>query len=439
VSPIIQIVMALGSVLILLGLMRIVRYLDDAWQIGAEVQRKLIHIGTGIYALLLPVLFPDRWPVYMLVALTLVVMLVLRLPNSRLGATLHSVERQSYGDFFLAISVGVCLFLAEDQLFLYVLPIAILTLADAAAALAGSTYGTKYFRVEEGNKSFEGSAVFFAVALLLSIICLMLMTPFAPANIIVLSLMVAGFGTLVEAASWRGFDNLFLPIGLLIFLYAHGSSPLWDLVALAGLFAVSIVAFRVIAPRLGLTHHAARVYVIAVFLLLAVTAVQNTIFPILVLAAHAWSRSVAPCDSKFPDLDIVAGLALVSFGMLILGNAVGLTAISFYGITTMGMMTGFCAIALSASGPLVRYAAAIAIALAAIAIRLAVVAVNPDTANWNGAMWPVVIASLALTVTFPLIWPRAFSKQRVMRLTLLALLIPLPYYLISTGFAGALT
>jgi phytol kinase len=328
--------------------------------------------------------------------------------------------------------------LAEDQLFLYVLPIAILTLADAAAALAGTAYGTKFFRVEEGDKSIEGSAVFFAVALLLSIICLMLMTPFAPANIIVLSLMVAGFGTLVEAASWRGFDNLFLPIGLLIFLYVHGGSPLWDLVALAGLFAVSIVAFRVVAPRLGLTSHAARVYVIVVFLLLAVTEVQNTIFPILVLAAHAWSRSVAPCDSKFPDLDIVAGLALVSFGLLILGNAVGLTAISFYGIAAMGMMMGFCAIALTASRPVARYVAILAIALVAIAIRQAVVTVNPDTANWNGAMWPAVIACLALTAFVPLTWPQAFSKLRVLRLTLLALLIPLPYYLISTGFAGAL-
>jgi hypothetical protein len=60
----------------------------------------------------------------------------------------------------------------------------------------------------------EGSAVFFLITLLISIICLMLMTPLPPLNILVISMMVAGFGTLVEAASWRGFDNLFLPLGL---------------------------------------------------------------------------------------------------------------------------------------------------------------------------------------------------------------------------------
>jgi CDP-diglyceride synthetase len=87
-----------------------------------------------------------------------------------------AVERQSYGDLLLAISVGLCLFLAGDDLHLYVLPIAVLTLADAAAALTGSTYGRTFFRIEAGEKSVEGSAVFFILTLLISIICLMLMT-----------------------------------------------------------------------------------------------------------------------------------------------------------------------------------------------------------------------------------------------------------------------
>jgi hypothetical protein len=102
VSPAIQITLALGSVGVLLGLMAGVRRMARRLEIGAEVQRKLIHVATGLYALSLPWLFPDRWPVYVLIGVTLVVMLVLRLPNSRLGKTLHGVERQSYGDLLLA-------------------------------------------------------------------------------------------------------------------------------------------------------------------------------------------------------------------------------------------------------------------------------------------------------------------------------------------------
>ncbi|MGB0960427.1 MAG: hypothetical protein ACPGVK_09280, partial [Halocynthiibacter sp.] len=71
----VQLALAAGSVAVLLGLMAVVQ----RWNMPAEVQRKLVHIGTGVYALCLPWLFPDRWPVYLLVAVTLLVMLALRM------------------------------------------------------------------------------------------------------------------------------------------------------------------------------------------------------------------------------------------------------------------------------------------------------------------------------------------------------------------------
>ncbi|PUB10170.1 hypothetical protein [Yoonia sediminilitoris] len=433
-----QIALALGSVAVLLGLMAVVRHLAALWHIGPEVQRKLVHIGTGLYAIMLPWLFPDRWPIYMLVGLTLLVMLVLRLPNSGLGRTLHGVERQSYGDFLLAISVGLCLFLAEDQIFLYVLPIAVLTLADAAAALAGSTYGTRFFKIEEGEKSIEGSTVFFAVTLLIAILCLMLMTGLPPLNIIVLSVMVAAFGTFVEAVSWRGFDNMFLPLGLLIFLAVHANDPLPDLLALASFFATCIVAFKLVAPQLGLTAHAARVYVTAVFLVIAVTAIQNAIFPILVLAAHAWSRTTTPSQSQYPDLDIVVGLAMISFGWLVLGNATQWNAVSFYGMTAMGLMLGFCALAVTGQRVLVRVITLTAIVAGACLLRMIILQLNPDGTNWNGMMWPAVAGMAMLTLGLPSLWPVAFAQARVAKLTLLALAPPLVTYLHAIYSAGVL-
>ena len=430
-SPAIQITLALGSVGVLLGLMAAVRRMARRLEMGAEVQRKLIHVATGLYALSLPWLFPDRWPVYVLIGVTLVVMLVLRLPNSRLGKTLHGVERQSYGDLLLALSVGLCLFLAGDDLYLYVLPIAVLTLADAAAALAGSTYGTRFFRIEDGRKSVEGSAVFFLITLLISIVCLMLMTPLPPLNIIVISMMVAGFGTLVEAASWRGFDNLFLPLGLLIFLSVHAGNSLAELFSFAGLFVASILAFRHIAPLIGLNRHAAHVYVTAVFLLLAATAVQNAIIPILVLAAHAWSRSAAPSDARFPDLDIVAALALVSFGWLALGTATGLNAVTFYGVTAIGMVMGLSAVALAGRPTVVRVLSFAIIALVVGLLHALAFALNPEASTWNGPMWGLVLASMGLAALAPTILSRGLDGDRVAWITALSLALPLPAYLLA--------
>ena len=435
-SAVLQMALALGSVAVLLGLMAVVRALAPRWGIGSELQRKIVHIGTGIYAILLPWLFPDRWPIYVLIAVTLGVMLVLRLPNSGLGSTLHGVKRTSYGDLLLAVSVGLCLFFAGDQLYLYVLPLAVLTLADAMAALAGSTYGTRFFTVEEGEKSVEGSTVFFAVTLLISVICLMLMTPFAPVNILVLSLMVAAFGTFVEAVSWRGFDNLFLPMGLLIFLSVHAADPLADLLVLAALFAGGILLFKRIAPTFGLTHHAARVYVTAAFLLLAVTAVQNTLFPLGVLAAHVWSRTTAPGESRFTDLDVVASLALVSFGAWTLGDATGFNAVSFYGMTTMAMMIALSALALSPARVPLRFAGLAALLTASCALRAGVIALNPESANWNGPMWPAALATLALASLLPSLRPGFFARRRMTKVTVLALAVPLPLYLYAMTATG---
>jgi phytol kinase len=363
-------------------------------------------------------------------------MLVLRRPGSRLGQTLHGVERQSYGDLLLALSVGLCLFLAGDRLYLYVLPIAVLTLSDAFAALAGKAYGSIHFTVEEGQKSVEGSAVFFAITLLISFVCLMLMTDLAPLNIIVLSLMVASFGTYVEALSWRGFDNMFLPLGLLVFLAVHAEDSLADLAALVVLFALSVFAFTRVAARIGLSKHAARVYVVAVFLLLAVTEVQNAIFPLFVLGAHAWCRKATPCTAKYPDLDIVAALALVSFGWLALGNATQWNAVSFYGLTTMALMIGLCALALTRQSLAVRIVVLVAIVAGALVLRAVIINVNPDTSNWNGPMWAIGVISAVGMAIIPSIYPSGFVRARVTKLTLLALAIPLLSYLYAIDISG---
>src|SRR5690606_34744795 len=84
-----------------------------------------------------------------------------------LGASLHGVERFSYGELLFAASVAL-LFWLKDGHFIaieqdrpamgpvpYVVPILILTLCDAASAVVGSQYGKRLFRIEEGSKSVE--------------------------------------------------------------------------------------------------------------------------------------------------------------------------------------------------------------------------------------------------------------------------------------------
>ncbi len=430
-----QILLAAGSVLALVGVMMVIRNLANTAGLKPEVQRKLMHVSTGLFALLLPWLFPDRWPVYMLIAATILVMLVLRLPrfSSGLGATLHGVDRTSYGDFLLALSVGLCFLLAGENTLFYILPIAVLTLADAAAALAGTTYGTKRYVVEDGDKSLEGSVVFFVVTLLVAIICFLFLSKLPPSNIMMLCLMVAAFGTLVEAQSWRGFDNLFLPLGLLIFLNGHYFSSLAELALLAAMFFAALASFGVVGTKLGLSKHATRVYVVAVFLLLAAAKLQNTVLPIMVLAAHGWARTASPCDSKYPDLDIIAALGLLGFGWLAVGNATGWDAVSFFGLSAMGLAMGLTAVALRPIPILIPLAAAVLYFIRAWAVSM-----NSEQSNWAEPLTILALLSLFCTVAVPLLRPHWFEKDRVLRLTLLALTLPLIYYVwIVAGSLGA--
>lgn len=436
-----QVGLAFGSVCVLLGLMAVVKKAAAANNLSAELQRKLVHVGTGLYALSLPWLFPDRWPVYMLVVLTIIVMLILRLPSvasAGIGSTLHGVDRRSYGDMLLAVAVGLCLFFAEDDMVLYVLPIAILTLADAAAALAGTTYGRRFFRVEDGQKSLEGCVVFFVTALLLSMICLMAMTPYLPINIILLSLMIAGFGTLVEAVSWRGFDNLFLPLGILVFLASHGERDIGELVSLTALFAATLVGFRAVAPLVGLTNHAGRVYVTTVFLLLAVTDFHNAILPISVFLAHAWSRAVNPDDSAYPDLDIVAAIVLLSLFWLTLGNATGWNAVSFYGMCAMGMSLGFCALALVPKPAFSRFFGLVCVVVALCALRYFSVTMNSGQRSWAGPMWTPIMVNLILILAMTFRFSYLFKRFRVTMLTIGSAIIPLAMYCVEIDLGGVL-
>lgn len=407
-----------GFFVAMAGLKRLAQ--RHAWP--AELQRKIIHIGTGLFAMALPWLFADDWPIYVILGLAMGVMAVLRLPMVRqrgLGTALHGVKRRSYGDVLLAISVGLCLQFSEREPILYLLPLAVLTLGDAAAALAGSAYGRRFFAVEGGHKSFEGSTIFFLVTMLLAMICLLLLTDVPRAQVILLAVLVSAFATLVEADSWRGYDNLFLPMGVLIFLAANLQSPAGILLAQAMGLLGALLIFHALAARLGLSGHGARVYVVAAFLIGAVTAPQNAALPVLMLALHPLARSLTPSTEEYPDLDIVAALAIVSFGFLLMGRVVGPTALSFYGIAMGGMALALAALA-SAGQPGAWAWRGLALALVAGLWALALGWNPAQVSAWHGPLWPVALGLWALCLALPSLQPGVFAAARSAKIAGLA-------------------
>jgi len=207
-----------------------------------ELVRKLAHVGIGLVALSLPYLFHSSWPVLVLCGLSLAGMLALRLIGplkQGLGTVLHSVARSSGGELYFPLSVAVLYLVSRGNVLLFVIPILILTFADAVAALTGGRYGLTHYRATEGEKSMEGSVAFFLVAFLSTHIPLLLLTDIGREKTLLIGLCMGLIAMLLEAIAWRGLDNLFIPLGgfilLKVYLALDERALLWRFCVALGL------------------------------------------------------------------------------------------------------------------------------------------------------------------------------------------------------------
>lgn len=209
-----------------LCLLVIVLYAVGAWarraRLRPETSRKFIHLSLGLYCLTFPFLFAQAWEVALNCALAIGVFALARgRMRATLGAGLHAVARRSYGEVYFALAVALLFALRSGfsatadlgDLF-YLLPIAILTISDAAAALIGVRFGRTRFKVADGTKTCEGIAAFIGSAWLLTYIGLTAFTEHGAVDAMLVSTVVALVSASVEALSGRGLDNLFIPLGV---------------------------------------------------------------------------------------------------------------------------------------------------------------------------------------------------------------------------------
>jgi phytol kinase len=422
------------SVGLLIAVIAAVALAARRFHIGAELKRKIVHLATGAYALTLPLTFTDRWPVMLLVAVSIAVMLLLRsrrVVATGLGAVLHSVERRSYGDIYLSLAVGLLFFRSAGEPILYVLPILVVTLSDAAAALVGTEYGRRLFAVEGGTKSLEGVATFFVVTWLVAMILLLLMSDAPRENVVVLGFLVAAFGALVEAQSWQGLDNLFVPIAIHLALADHLAAPPLTLAVLAVSFVVLMAAIVFFAPALRLTRHAARGYSILIFLVLSYTAPHNAVLPVTAVALHIAARLGRPCSSPYPDLDLLATITGVGLFWLFVGEYFDRSAIDLFGLT---FATAAVILAVIALGRAAAWLA-LPVALAAFGLLSAIATLNAPQSSWHGALWPWTSAALAAGAAAALLQPAWFDRWRSPRVFLAALPVPIALF-VTKGIIG---
>ncbi len=418
----------LGVLTGILGLMAGVRLLRKRLGLSAEVQRKMVHVATGSAALTFPWVFSSATPVLILLGVAAAIMLLMRqskVAMHHMGAVLHDVQRNSYGEIYLVLSVGLLFIRSTDMPILYVLPLLVVTLSDTASALVGTKYGQARFAVEEGTKSLEGVVAFFVVTWLSAMIALLLMTDAARINVIVLSLLIAAFCALVEADSWKGLDNLFIPVGAHLLLARHLETPPLEMMLVGAVFVAAIFGMRAIAPVLNISTHAARAYTILIFLVLSVAGVHNAALPVLAIAAHMFARSVHPCKARHPDLNLLAAATGVALTWMVAGQTLGQNVINLYNYTFGVVALIFFGLALKGYW---RFAL-LPLMGATGALWLWSISMNPEADVWNNPSLPLMLAGVVLPMTLVSVVPDWFDTYRHAKAFALAALIPIALYL----------
>jgi len=193
-----------------------VRTVASRCNFSSEGSRKSVHVVMGMGCCSFPWIFDRPLPVWILAALATVPILILRLVpfiKNGFGSVLHGIARPSYGEVLFAPAVAAVFHLSGGNVILYLVPILILTLADAAGAMAGTRWGKHIYNSGDGFKSIEGSCGFLLVAFASILLPMACIGPTDFAHAVWIALILATLAMMAEGFSDRGFDNIILPLG----------------------------------------------------------------------------------------------------------------------------------------------------------------------------------------------------------------------------------
>ena len=401
-------ILMIGSIVLLVAMLSGVAWFARRWQLHPEIARKTIHVGLGLYCLTLPALFDRPGPVLGICGMAVVLLLAVRAAKQRhagLGAGLHGVARESYGELLFAVSVALLFVFGQGNLVTYLVPLAILTLSDAAAALVGVRYGHARFRVEEGVKSVEGAAIFLMTAWIITM-CLLLGFSDAPRlNVIVLGGLIALYGTLVEASSWRGWDNFFLPMAIYMVLSHNLDAPPSLLLEGAAVGTAGLAAMILLRKRLGLDAHAAGFMATVLATIGMASSTWNVIVPALALGCHLVAREPDVERRPYPHLRLSLVMVLLAFAWYLFGVLTPYPTVYAFNVSF-----GAFGVALLASRGRLRLALALVpVFWVAVAMRSLFQTAYPpaDLANMEWRLIVLTAAAVLPAAALSLSWPIA--------------------------------
>jgi dolichol kinase len=176
------------------------------FKVNPEISRKISHILSCLIAIgFYPIL--NLWEVTLVGILACILILILK--KTKKITYLNSSTRKTFGEYFLILGIYWAFILASflSNQIAYIFCLAVLALADTAAAFGGL--------INKSNKTNFGSALFFLVYVLISLVAY---NSFQQVNLLLL-VSLGIIVTIVERLSVFGLDNLLVPVISFISFY----------------------------------------------------------------------------------------------------------------------------------------------------------------------------------------------------------------------------
>ncbi len=198
-----------------IGLLNWLEYLHQKKRISGELARKTVHIYSGLAVILCVFLLPVRW-VVLFELCNIAAMILVR--HFKLFKSQYSINRLSWGEFLFVLGVIVLLVWGVPR-WVFVVAVLHLSLADAAAALIGTWYGSKTgYKILGHQKSLAGSLAFFTTSVVI-ITCTIWLVPQAIVLAPIWAIAaIPAATTLAENVGILGLDNLLIPLVVAAFL-----------------------------------------------------------------------------------------------------------------------------------------------------------------------------------------------------------------------------
>ena len=191
-------------------------------KLKGELTRKFAHFTSTLAVVPFPYIFTSHWYVLILAIIFFTVLFITQ--YNKLLKSIHDIERKSIGSYLLPLSIYTTFLISSllDNKFIYILPMLILAISDPMAAILGMNLKKNNSRIKIFgsilNKTWLGSGTFLVTSFVISILALYFHREIFDLKTFWLALAVAVTSTLAELISWRGSDNLTIPLSVVLIL-----------------------------------------------------------------------------------------------------------------------------------------------------------------------------------------------------------------------------